>query len=614
MMGDHVCSGKPAELSPPLDASDDFESLLGKRDYPLHGPTRPATGSADHSYLQSGQLTPVSQPSESRNGSPVYPARNASPRVTGEASEPRLAQEPTWDAPKPKSAALPNRSAGHHLHGGDTETDPLEKPASNEPLTNRPGSTCPGLFHSQRRPSDSNARLQRTASPKHSARPSHQQDTRRLPSGDGNQDFAAPRNASSGSLGCPESFSSPPPRTAHPTSASEYLPGPSGAGNGIGHSRKNSKGPDTSRRPPPRTSLLLRSKCKGTGSVDLAAEFGAANPYHVSSDSASSGYSDFSMSSQTTSRTSPSRSQTHDSNHGGEREGARPSAAKSKPKHLRIDAAAAAPPRFAHQMVESPFSASPQDHLGASARSRRDAKSSGGRSSSPRYPEASPAGHEHAVERQGSRDALPAPTRGDCKACGIAITGKSISSADGRLSGKYHKACFVCSTCHEPFSSSVFYVLEDRPYCEHHYHKLNNSICGSCNRGIEGQFAEDETQVKHHVGCFRCLDCRVSLTDGYFEVGGSAYCERDAWKRIQSPRHAEQETHDQNRHPTPARGGSGPRVPNGLSARPGPRPGQGVRPCPPPANGLPSGGRMTGGAHPRFRMNKRMTRLGNINS
>jgi hypothetical protein len=181
------------------------------------------------------------------------------------------------------------------------------------------------------------------------------------------------------------------------------------------------------------------------------------------------------------------------------------------------------------------------------------------------------------------------PTRGNCKACGLAIKGKSISSADGRLTGRYHKPCFVCSTCREPFSSSTFYVLDDKPYCELHYHRLNGSLCGSCGRGIEGQYLEDESAVKHHVGCFKCGECGMALRDGYFEVNGKAYCEKDAWRLA----------------------GGGNNI-GGLGG-----PGGGLRP---PHMGLPGGprGAMGGGGYnpsrlgpgTRPRMEKRMTRLG----
>ncbi|OAA68500.1 lim domain containing protein [Niveomyces insectorum RCEF 264] len=131
---------------------------------------------------------------------------------------------------------------------------------------------------------------------------------------------------------------------------------------------------------------------------------------------------------------------------------------------------------------------------------------------------------------------IPTQSRGDCKACGLPITsGKSVSSADGRLmTGRYHKACFVCTTCAAPFASATFYVHDNQPYCERHYHAVNGSLCGRCGNGIEGPYLADEADCKYHPTCFVCTDCARPLEDGYFEVAGNVYCERDAWKRVQS--------------------------------------------------------------------------------
>lgn len=96
------------------------------------------------------------------------------------------------------------------------------------------------------------------------------------------------------------------------------------------------------------------------------------------------------------------------------------------------------------------------------------------------------------------------PSKGNCRGCGELIHGKSVSSADGRLTGRYHKQCFVCSTCKDPFQTADFYILEDQPYCARHYHLLNNSICTGCDVGIEGQYLETELKQKFHPKCFTC--------------------------------------------------------------------------------------------------------------
>lgn len=120
-----------------------------------------------------------------------------------------------------------------------------------------------------------------------------------------------------------------------------------------------------------------------------------------------------------------------------------------------------------------------------------------------------------------------------CRGCGQPITGKSVSSADGRLTGRYHKACFVCHTCRAPFLTADFYVLDDQPYCAQHYHELNGSLCATCNRGIEGQYLETVEKsggrgAKFHPDCLTCRTCKIVLRGDYFEWNGQVYCERDA--------------------------------------------------------------------------------------
>ncbi|KAJ3486104.1 hypothetical protein NLG97_g6683 [Lecanicillium saksenae] len=109
------------------------------------------------------------------------------------------------------------------------------------------------------------------------------------------------------------------PRPAYPNDMSGRRP--SGAGlqsdinrrpsapyqqsNGGDINRRPSMGPDTSRRPPPRTSLIKHRA--NTSSVDLDKEFGVRNPYHTPTDSMSSGYSSHSEQSNPPMNNGPDR-------------------------------------------------------------------------------------------------------------------------------------------------------------------------------------------------------------------------------------------------------------------------------------------------------------------
>jgi hypothetical protein len=390
-----------------------------------------------------------------------------------------------------------------------------------------------------------------------------------------------------------------------------------------GHGRQPSSGPDRTRQPPPRTSLLRPSTSgRETPRINLAQEFGVGNPYHSPSDSASSGYSTFSRqgdtSSQSSSSTSPVKAK---AGSGGAGVGSRrqPSDTSNFDNVMQdletsmdgMGRPSGSPSRQQRQQQQqNPFTNRPpppdraRSPLASSPRQDYDI--------SPRRQPSSAA----------DRSASAPPSKGPCKSCGISIQGKSISSADGRLTGRYHKACFVCATCREPFSSAEFYVHGDRPYCEQHYHRLNGSLCGSCGRGIEGQYLEDEDQIKHHVGCFRCGDCGMSLSNGYFDVGGKSYCERDAWRRVQQPWMGQQQGGGEpprNNARSPGPGPMGPPPGRGRGpGGPGPGPGPGPRGPggmgggPRMAVGLPRGQRLPPGASlaPMPMMNKRMTRLG----
>ena len=125
--------------------------------------------------------------------------------------------------------------------------------------------------------------------------------------------------------------------------------------------------------------------------------------------------------------------------------------------------------------------------------------------------------------------------KGNCRGCNEPIKGKSVSSADGRLTGRYHKTCFVCHTCREAFQTADFYVLDNHPYCARHYHSLNGSLCTTCDRGIEGQYLETEVKQKFHPHCFSCTTCRRILKDEYFELSGKPYCENHAHQVSQQP-------------------------------------------------------------------------------
>ena len=137
---------------------------------------------------------------------------------------------------------------------------------------------------------------------------------------------------------------------------------------------------------------------------------------------------------------------------------------------------------------------------------------------------------------ENSEEVFP-PGRGPCRSCQrnieVNATGKekSVYSRTGELSGQWHRGCFKCSYsgCKVTFKKSVpCYAFNDRPYCNHHYHEVNDSLCTECGSGIEGECIENELQQKWHISCLRCEHCSLTIRSDYYLINGTTYCETDA--------------------------------------------------------------------------------------
>ncbi|KAI9322366.1 hypothetical protein BX666DRAFT_1894177 [Dichotomocladium elegans] len=114
-----------------------------------------------------------------------------------------------------------------------------------------------------------------------------------------------------------------------------------------------------------------------------------------------------------------------------------------------------------------------------------------------------------------------------CRGCGRAVEKEAVSSADGRLKGKWHKHCFRCHECHEPFPNNTFYIFENTPYCRRDYHKMNRSLCKACDEPVEGRCARTAEGWRFHPNCFTCCVCKCMITDVYYLSDNRIYCAND---------------------------------------------------------------------------------------
>ncbi|PBP20571.1 hypothetical protein BUE80_DR008670 [Diplocarpon rosae] len=311
-------------------------------------------------------------------------------------------------------------------------------------------------------------------------------------------------------------------------------------------------GPDLTRTPQPRADPRLGEAPSMPSNLYLAEEFGIGNPYHTPTNPSSSYASGDGDERTASSRLSPprvpdrSRRQASDTNKiddlmadlersMSDLQPRQMSSSRSPPRTRNPSPQQTQPPPRGLSpsllYAEPPMdSAAQQGRLSPGAfNQRRPLSPLQARPEPPPLQRPSPATRPPTAQR-------PTSSKGHCKGCGDAIRGKSVSSADGRLTGRYHKQCFVCTSCFAPFQTATFYVIDDAPYCERHYHKLNGSVCLTCDRGIEGPYLESERREKFHPNCLTCADCQRSLRHDYFEINERVYCERDAFRRAQQGR------------------------------------------------------------------------------
>ncbi|CCF59436.1 hypothetical protein KAFR_0H00270 [Kazachstania africana CBS 2517] len=124
-------------------------------------------------------------------------------------------------------------------------------------------------------------------------------------------------------------------------------------------------------------------------------------------------------------------------------------------------------------------------------------------------------------EKQERTEKYP-PGEGPCRLCGLEVTGRRLfSKKAGELSGQWHRDCFRCIKCRTKFNKATpCYILDDKPYCQQHYHEENNSICGICSKFIEGECLENDNHERFHVNCLTCFRCRKPITNDYFIFNG----------------------------------------------------------------------------------------------
>ncbi|XP_070707608.1 actin-binding LIM protein 1-like [Pempheris klunzingeri] len=119
-----------------------------------------------------------------------------------------------------------------------------------------------------------------------------------------------------------------------------------------------------------------------------------------------------------------------------------------------------------------------------------------------------------------------------CSNCGEFVEGEVVTV----LGKTYHPACFVCTTCKQPFPAGdcVTFSGKDclcqrciRPVSPSPSDISYPSNCCGCGRDIKNGQALLALGGQWHLGCFKCKACRKVLSGEYISKDGIPYCERD---------------------------------------------------------------------------------------
>jgi len=111
-----------------------------------------------------------------------------------------------------------------------------------------------------------------------------------------------------------------------------------------------------------------------------------------------------------------------------------------------------------------------------------------------------------------------------CAECGQLI---SIGEAVTLGSATFHEYCFVCTQCKKPLSETGFKEQGGAPYCPNCLSGAANQggggFCAGCGKKLSGAFVT-AVGSKWHKECFVCISCHQPFSSGYAEKDGQAYC------------------------------------------------------------------------------------------
>nr|CAG8590691.1 14660_t:CDS:2 [Entrophospora candida] len=107
-----------------------------------------------------------------------------------------------------------------------------------------------------------------------------------------------------------------------------------------------------------------------------------------------------------------------------------------------------------------------------------------------------------------------------CGYCNTPIEGQCITA----LGKSWHVGHFFCRECGGPFESGGFMVHDGYPYCEKDWMKKFAPKCKGCQNPIKEEFTS-ALDGKWHRDCFGCKTCNQPFHSSYYVHQGQPYCD-----------------------------------------------------------------------------------------
>ena len=105
---------------------------------------------------------------------------------------------------------------------------------------------------------------------------------------------------------------------------------------------------------------------------------------------------------------------------------------------------------------------------------------------------------------------------------------EDISDGFHAMGRNWHRNCFVCAHCMEPFAGDDYMAVDTgngpKPYCRADYERLFVPICPTCREPIRKDCVTVGSK-SFHRHCLTCVVCQDQL-DNFYIVDGKNYCEK----------------------------------------------------------------------------------------